>query len=547
MSESPDRLPSGSWRHREPDAGVAMPEKMFKNLSGPVVVAAHSPPHERSQMNQRVSRRLALTAIAAGASAPLLSLPLKAHAAEIPTDCDQSVTLRVDGQRSFVAPVDVPAPDAGRPVFAHYLPTLPLSLDNAAPENDYYNQHYLRPTGEGGKFYAIGGFLRDRPLPRNPISGDWQLADLRTEVGDAVNAGLSGFAAVLLETSGTNWARVVRLFEAAAAEDARFKIMLQPDMTAQPGSLSPQALAGKLSELARLQSVYRSGSGRAVVSPFAAEVKEPWYWQQFNDAMAAYGTPVDLLPLFVDLQNGANIDRYAGVSYAMGEWGSRTPDVLDRAPDYAARAHGMGKQWMSPVAAQDVRPGAGTFMEPKNMGGLRSSWNRAIRTNSDIVMMVSWNDYSESTQFAPSVDHGYSLLSLSSYYLAWFRRGSQPSITRDAAYASFRVQPVAAQTTVQQRLMGVSWLENAAPVDLVEVQTIVRGPTEIALQLGSRWLYYQAPAGVSTRTFPLAEGQVRLVAIRDGSVVTAMLSGQSVVSGVAVQDLAYHMIGGPRA
>lgn len=497
-------------------------------------------------MDQRVSRRLALTAIAATASASLISLPVPAHAGTIPTGRDQSTTLNLDGHPTFLSPVDVPAPNAARPVFAHYLPSLPRSLDNEPAANDYYNRNYLNPNGESGKFYSIGGFLRDRPMPRDPISGDWQLEDLRHEVRDAVNAGLSGFAAVIFETSGTNWQRVVRLFEAAAAEDSRFKVIIQPDMTAQPGSLSPQALAAKCAELARLGSVYRSASGRVVVSPFAADFKDPSWWREFNSAMASQGTPVDLLPLFVDIQGGSAIDRYADVSYAMGEWGCRTVDAIDPSPDWAARAHKLGKQWMSPIAPQDVRPVSGFFVEPNNMGTLRSSWRKAIRTDSDMALMISWNDYSESTHFAPSVDHGYSLLSLNSYYLTWFRRGVEPIIVRDGAYASFRIQPVGASTSNQSQIMGLSRTENAPAVDLVEVQTIVRSATEIGLELGGRWYFYTAPAGVSTRTFPLATGQVRLIAIRDGVVATAQLSGQTVVSNVPVQDLAYHLIGGPR-
>ena len=65
---------------------------------------------------------------------------------------------------------DLPTPDvlrnSPRKVFAHYVPSLPLSVDNVAPTADYYARNYLTATGEGGIHVAYGGFLRDRPQPR---------------------------------------------------------------------------------------------------------------------------------------------------------------------------------------------------------------------------------------------------------------------------------------------------------------------------------------------------------------------------------------------
>src|SRR5471030_190902 len=61
-------------------------------------------------------------------------------------------------------PATMPSTDAlfnsSKRVFAHYFHPFPVSIDNAAPANDYYNKEYLSPTGESSKFAKQGGFLR---------------------------------------------------------------------------------------------------------------------------------------------------------------------------------------------------------------------------------------------------------------------------------------------------------------------------------------------------------------------------------------------------
>src|SRR5947209_20051075 len=48
-----------------------------------------------------------------------------------------------------------------RKVFAHYMPGLPMSIDNEDGDKDYYATEYLTVGGENGKHAAYGGYLRD--------------------------------------------------------------------------------------------------------------------------------------------------------------------------------------------------------------------------------------------------------------------------------------------------------------------------------------------------------------------------------------------------
>ena len=67
--------------------------------------------------------------------------------------------------------------------------------------------------------------------------------------------------------------------------------------------------------------------------------------------------------------------------------------------------------------------------------------------------LPTWNDYSEGSQFAPSQKHGWSLLDINAYYLAQFKTGSAPPITRDAVYLTHRTQAVAAPVFGPQTLL----------------------------------------------------------------------------------------------
>ena len=137
-------------------------------------------------------------------------------------------------------PFDQPAPEvlrsSERRVFAHYFSAYPISLDNRAPDEDYYTRNYLNPTGESGIHEDYGGLLRERPLPRDPLPTgvDYALADLETEVRRAIQLGLDGFAYDVLNPNegAAHRVRLDKLLAASQRVDTSFRVLLVPDMTA---------------------------------------------------------------------------------------------------------------------------------------------------------------------------------------------------------------------------------------------------------------------------------------------------------------------------
>ncbi|MFI9063349.1 endo-1,3-alpha-glucanase family glycosylhydrolase [Streptomyces sp. NPDC053429] len=442
-------------------------------------------------------------------------------------------------------PFDLPAPAALRSgaagrklVFAHYFTPYPLSLDNASADADYYTRNYLDPAGENGKHQRYGGLLRDRPLPVPPTSGDWEYANLRQEVRTARDAGIDGFTLDLLSLSGTNWDRARLLMTAARSVDPAFKVMLMPDMTSLTSD-DPAVLADALATLAAYPAAHRLGDGRLVVSPFKAEAKSAGWWSRVMDSLKTrHGIRTALVPLFLDFD--ANQAAFAPISHGFSEWGTRSYVGQEGTPAEVRRAHQAGKIWMQPVSVQDSRPNQGVYDEAGNTATLRSTWTHAIDDGADWVQLTTWNDYSEGTQFAPSLHNGYTYLDLTSYYLTRFKTGSAPRIVRDTLYLTARTQFAAAGPTGGQSLVMTPRKGSAAPRDTVEVLSFLTEPATLRTTVGSFQDTREAPAGPHSELLPLKPGTSSARAVRGGRTCAEVELPYPVDRTVDVQDLQYY-------
>ncbi|MET9960398.1 glycoside hydrolase family 71 protein [Streptomyces sp. NPDC006326] len=451
------------------------------------------------------------------------------------------------GERPGALPFDMPAPAALRTgaagrklVFAHYFTPYPLSLDNASADGDYYTRNYLDPAGENGKHERYGGLLRDRPLPVPPRDGDWELANLRQEVRTARAAGLDGFTLDLLSFSGQNWDRAKLLMEAAHTVDPEFKIMLMPDMTSLKTD-DPGVLADALAALAKAPAAHRLADGRLVVSPFKAEAQSAAWWSQVLDALRTrHGIRTAFVPLFLDF--AAHHAAFAPISHGFSEWGSRSYVGQEGAAADVRRAHGMGKIWMQPVSVQDARPNQGIYDEAGNTATLRSTWTHAIEDGADWVQLTTWNDYSEGSQFAPSLHNGSTYLDLASYYLTRFKTGSWPEIVRDTLYVTARTQFAAADPTGTQSLVMSLRKGSAAPRDAVEVLSFLTAPASIRTKAGPAEDTHEAPAGVHSELLPLRPGTSSAVVVRDGRAGAEAELPYPADRTVKVQDLQYYAV-----
>lgn len=427
-------------------------------------------------------------------------------------------------------------------VFAHYFPPYPLSLDNLPPSSDYYARNYLSPEGENGAYAAVGGLLRDRPIGVAPRSGNWRVKNLMTEVDQAADAGIDGFTVDILTLSGPNWEAAENLMRAATRSHRRFFVVPNVDVTASAGSASPQQVAAKLAELYRSSSAYRLKDGRYLLSSFKAEAKPVAWWSQVMSILHnSYGVRVAFVAVLLD-SSDANMRAFAPISYALSNWGERSPGAVLSAPDLAATAHSLGVKWMAPVAVQDVRPRSETYAEADNTETLRTTWNKAISTGADMVQMVTWNDYSEATSFAPSVAHGDAFLAINAYFLVWFQTGRAPTITRDSLYVTHRIQFAGSTPAVGTALMKPNLSCCDAPRNEVEVLTMLTAPATVRARIGGKTYTAPVGSGLSAVSFPLAVGTVSAAVLQDDAVVLRVTSPHRVAASPHVQDLQYYAV-----
>ena len=430
---------------------------------------------------------------------------------------------------------------SAKKVFAHYFPPYPVSFDNQPSTSDYYARNYLTPTGEGGIHVRSGGLLRDRPEGRDPLPGDWQLADMKSEVNAAADAGIDGFNVDILSLSGNNWDRTILLMKAAQQSGRDFTIVPNLDATASAGKSDVDTVAAKLAELYRYSSAYKLATGEHVLSSFAAENQDPAWWTNLKNTLSTkYGVTTAFIAILLS-PSDFNLKAFAPISYAIGDWGTRTPQTIKNGPAYAAKVHALGVKWMAPVAIQDERPRSFLYAEANNTETLRASWDRAESDGADLVQLVTWNDYSEGTSFAPSAGHGRSFLDINSFYATRFKAGNAPTITGDAIYLTNRIQAFGSVPSTDHQLMAPTLSGTAVkPRDAVEVLTFLSASATVTVNIGGKSESYTAPPGVSSKTFPIAIGGITATAVRSGNSVARVVSTHPIVANPVVQDLAYY-------
>lgn len=456
-------------------------------------------------------------------------------------------------------PFDLPSTAALRAspkkAFGHYVPALPVSIDNKDPAHDYWALDYLDPMGEHGVHMAYGGYTRDRPMPR-PVrpEANWRLLDMQDEVRQAVSVGLDGFTLVLYSTGGSVWDNSVLMMEAAAS-DPGFKIILMPDMSEKSSisTATPEILAQHIAALAAYPSAYHLPDGRLVVSPFKAESHDPAWWTLWMNVMQnTYGVRVALWPCFLD--DIKFRDAFASISYGMSDWGARSP--LDNDPTLTNPTSRVGRalevkkldgvdgpghklKWMQPISVQDSRPREGLFDEAENTHNLRNTWEIARLQDADFVQLTTWGDYPELSTFANSPMHGFSWLDISSYFMTAWKLGAPPLIVRDVIYLTHRQHPISAVPTFPETLLMHVRATSGSPRDTIEVLSFLTAPATVRVQAGAQLYNCPAVGGLNVCTQPLVTGSLSAQVIRNGFAVAGVTSPHHVTATPNVQDMQY--------
>jgi hypothetical protein len=244
-----------------------------------------------------------------------------------------------------------------------------------------------------------------------------------------------------------------------------------------------------------------------VVAPYNAHKQTATWWQTWiNDFNTTYGENIYFVPTFQGWATYAT--SFAPISDGFSDWGVRstsfppatTGNAASNWTGFSQNVHGYTNAAgqtiisMAPVGPQDYRPKENNrFGETNNSLNFRKSWENAIQPSgtatqrADWVQLVTWNDYSEHTEIAPSTGTQHAFYDLTAYYTAWFKTGTQPAITRDTFYYFHRKQHSSALYDPAYQTAGAPPLNGSTPAaDYVEMLAFARnvaGNNSITLEI----------------------------------------------------------------
>jgi hypothetical protein len=298
--------------------------------------------------------------------------------------------------------------------------------------------------------------------------------------------------------------------------------------------------------VAKSPAAYKLADGRLVVSAFDASLNSPAWWQSVLNRLKAAGINVAFVPTFLGWTQYA--DLYESLSYGYGDWGTATPNAANSLDDDPSVAHGtFHKVFMMPVDPQQFRPKNFAFWEAGNSGSFRMGWNSAIAGNADWVQLVTWNDYSESSQVSPYTDStlnpsiGTGYYNLNGYFASWFLTGHVPTVTHDVMYYFYRREPTNAKATRQNQADKVTG--DPAEND-IELLAFLTAPGVLKITIGGKTFTHTASAaGMVSFKVPTQPGTPLFTLSRNGKDVFSFQGGVQIygVGGLpsGIEDLTY--------
>jgi hypothetical protein len=255
-----------------------------------------------------------------------------------------------------------------------------------------------------------------RPKTTYPLLGRYSSDDvrvLRRHVALAQDAGLKGFIVSWKSTPKLN-RRLAALVRIAAAADFKLAIIYQ-GLNFSRNPLPAERVASDIELFAR-----RFGSA----APFSLEDKPVVVWSGTWKYTAAQVKWVAkrVRPYVLLLASEKSVSGYHRLEHFVdGDayyWSSvdpeRTPGYGDKLRDMSRAVHDRDGLWIAPAAPGfDARLiGGARVVERRGGRTLRQEWNAALASSPDAVGLISWNEFSESSEIEPTLAFGPKYLHL---------------------------------------------------------------------------------------------------------------------------------------
>jgi glucan endo-1,3-alpha-glucosidase len=367
---------------------------------------------------------------------------------------------------------------------------------------------------------------------------------VRDDIRAALEARIDAFA--LNVFSGGQASHALNLFITSADKigATNFKVFLSADTSV---SLKPRELVSAILRYADSPH-YLKLDGRPVLTTYGNQ-DDAWWKNNILDPLARAGHPVTFIPYFhlprpnIDSPSEAAwADRIHSAPSIQGLFpfiipgsvpfysgdpnaGRHQWSMLEAQENLAKQIRTAGKVLMSQYMPYywAVCHSARQYVEYQGGRGMANSWASIIqKQRPQLVQIVTWNDYYESTFIQPtrlvdtkvpgipSEPHlGY--YELLKYYISWYKSGSAPKITNDGIFYFYRVQPLdvsAPGDAMACKLGPVPRTKQFGLIkDVAYVTTALTAPAELRVHTGGTTHSFPVPAGMATTDVPFSPGK----------------------------------------
>jgi glucan endo-1,3-alpha-glucosidase len=267
----------------------------------------------------------------------------------------------------------------------------------------------------------------------------------------------------------------------------------------------------------------------------------PHFWPNPVGELPTYQEGVSILNTYSNLLSGLFLFGAAGLPYQLAQCNS----------NYNLAVHQAGKVFMASYTPNywgcAQYSNGRRYFETDGGEGTILQWNSIIQNQPDWVEIVTWNDFGESTYSSPisdpglyegqcTIPHRYchiGYLALCEYYIAWYKTGQQPPITRDSVFYYYRTHPEDAVASDTNDVPVTLFLGDIA--DVIYNTVFLTAPAQLLVNSDGTITTNSLPAGISSVRTPFNPGSQWFTLIRGGSNILS-IQGPDILSQITNYD-----------
>ena len=377
-------------------------------------------------------------------------------------------------------------------------------------------------------------------------AGEDYLTTNKNDVRAAMELGIDGFAIDAFSGDQTKiyFPAFIKAADAIGAKN--FKFFLSADMSL---GFTSADIVETIKTFAS-NPHYLKVNGKPLLSTYGGQALGDRWWQDnVLSPLQASGNPVTFVPYFDrnnpnrDTPDDRNwttvIDNYSSIDglFSFG---------IPKSPPFRLNDENIGNHWWSLLDGQEslarslklrgkiyiasympyywaVCHSARQYTETQGGRGMENAWDSLIsKQHPEMVEILTWNDYSESTFIEPtrlpltktagipSLPHlGY--YELLKYYVAWYKSGHRPTVVKDGIFFFHRTHPndaVAFDRTSGCSMGAIPTRQKWGNVqDRMYITAALTAPADLVVKTGTSEQRRELPAGLNTIDVPFEPGR----------------------------------------